>query len=152
MAEPTVQKGLPDWISNHIRRYRENPEEGHMWDASVAGYNAKVPTLLLTMTGRKSGRHLILPLIYGKTAKGYAIIASKGGAPAHPSWYLNLQAQPDVDVQVEAKKFKARAKTVTGPERAAIWKQMVGIYPPYEDYQKRTQREIPVVVLEPVTS
>jgi len=153
MAEPTVQPGLPAWISDHIRRYREsNGKDGHMWDASVAGYNAMVPTLLLTTTGRKSGRQLVLPLIYGKTANGYAIIASKGGAPAHPVWYLNLQAHPEVDVQVEAKKFKARARTITGPERAAIWKQMAQIYPPYEDYQKRTKREIPVVVLEPVTS
>ena len=93
MAEPSVQKGLPDWISDHIRRYRENPKDGHMWDASVAGYNAMVPTLLLTTTGRKSGRQLVLPLIYGKTAKGYAIIASKGGAPAHPRRIRN-QPQP----------------------------------------------------------
>jgi deazaflavin-dependent oxidoreductase (nitroreductase family) len=150
MAEPTVQSGLPKWISDHIERYRENPAEGHMWDASVAGYNAKVPTLLLTTTGRKSGRQLVLPLIYGKTAKGYAIIASKGGAPAHPVWYLNLQANPQVDVQVKDFRFQARARTATGAERAAIWKQMVEIYPPYTDYQKRTQREIPVVVLEPV--
>jgi proline iminopeptidase len=151
MAEPTVQPGLPKWIADHIRRYREsNGADGHLWDASVAGYNAMVPTLLLTTTGRKSGRQLVLPLIYGKTPTGYAIIASKGGAPAHPVWYLNLTAQPEVDVQVEAKRFKAKARTATGAERAALWKQMIGIYPPYTDYQKRTQREIPVVVLEPV--
>lgn len=153
MAEPTVQPGLPAWISDHIKRYREsNGADGHLWDASVAGYNAMVPTLLLTTTGRKSGRQLVLPLIYGKTPKGYAIIASKGGAPTHPVWYLNLQANPQVDVQVKDLRFQARARTATGAERAAIWTQMVEIYPPYADYQKRTQREIPVVVLEPVTS
>lgn len=153
MAEPTVQQGLPSWIADHIRRYREsNGADGHMWDSSVAGGKGLVPTLLLTTTGRKSGRRLVLPLIYGKTGKGYAIIASKGGAPAHPSWYLNLSAHPEVDVQVGAEKFKARTRTATGSERAAIWKQMAELYPPYEDYQRRTKREIPVVVLEPLGS
>jgi proline iminopeptidase len=80
------------------------------------------------------------------------IVASKGGAPAHPAWYVNLRAQPEVDVQVAADRFRARARTATGAERAALWKQMAEIYPPYNDYQKRTQREIPVVVLERIGS
>jgi deazaflavin-dependent oxidoreductase (nitroreductase family) len=150
MAEPTVQKGLPSWISDHIRRYREtNGADGHMWDASVAGYNAKVPTLLLTTTGRKSGRQLILPLIYGKTPKGYAIVASKGGAPAHPVWYLNLTAHPEVDVQVEAKRFKAKARTASARARGAL-KQMVGTIRPTR--VPEAHEAVPVVVLEPVGS
>ena len=80
---------------------------------------------------------------------GYAIVASKGGAPTHPAWYLNLCAQPDVDVQVEARRFHARARTASGDERTALWNQMVGIYAPYTEYQGRAEREIPVVVLEP---
>ena len=153
MSEPSIPKGLPNWIADHIRRYREsNGKDGHLWDSTVAGGKGMIPTLLLTTTGRKSGRKLELPLIYGKTAKGYVIVASKGGAPAHPAWYVNLRAQPEVDVQVAADRFKARARTSSGSERASLWKQMAELYPPYNDYQARTKREIPVVVLEPIES
>jgi proline iminopeptidase len=141
---------LPDWIRDHVRRYLEsNGADGHMWDSSVAGGPGLVPTLLLTTTGRKSGRKLMLPLIYGKTDGGYVVIASKGGAPAHPAWYLNLSEHPEVDVQVGPAKFRAHARTAGGAERSALWKQLAGIFPPYEGYQRRTAREIPVVVLEP---
>jgi len=140
---------LPDWIADHVRRYQQsNGADGHMWDASSVGGSGVFPTLLLTTTGRKSRRRQVLPLIYGKTPTGYAIVGSKGGAPAHPAWYLNLSADPDVEVQVGAEKFGARARTASGAERSALWKQMAAIYPPYEDYQRRTGREIPVVVLE----
>ena len=149
MAEPRPSE-LPAWIRDHIRRYQSNPAEGHMWDSTVAGGPGPIPTLLLTTTGRKSGKKQMLPLIYARTPKGYAIIASKGGAPAHPSWYLNLAAQPKVGVQVAAEKFEANARTASGAERETIWKQMAKIYPPYDDYQRRTKREIPVVVLEPL--
>jgi deazaflavin-dependent oxidoreductase (nitroreductase family) len=121
-----------------------------MWDSSVVGGPGLVPTLLLTTTGRKSGKPQVLPLIYGKTENGYGIVASKGGAPSHPDWYLNLTARPEVDVQVEARRFRARARTASGAERSTLWDQMVGIYLPYADYQKRTEREIPVVILEPL--
>jgi proline iminopeptidase len=142
---------LPDWIRDHIRRYVESDgADGHMWDSTVAGGSGLVPTLLLTTTGRKSGDPLTLPLIYGEAAGGYVIIASKGGAPSHPAWYLNLTAHPEVEVQVEAKRFRAKARTATGAQRAALWDQMVGIYAPYTAYQERTEREIPVVVLEPI--
>jgi proline iminopeptidase len=121
-----------------------------MWDASVAGGRGLVPTLLLTTRGRKSGAPRVLPLIYGKTPRGYVVVASKGGAPSHPAWYRNLSAHPEVEVQVGPQTFQARARTATGGERSALWKQMVEIYPPYDDYQRRTAREIPVVVLEPL--
>jgi deazaflavin-dependent oxidoreductase (nitroreductase family) len=138
-------------MRDHIHRYLESDgADGHMWDSSVVGGPGLVPTLLLTTTGRKSGKPQILPLIYGKTENGYAIVASKGGAPSHPAWYLNLTTHPDVAVQVEAKRFRARARTVIGAERLTLWDQMVEIYPPYEDYQKRTEREIPIVILEPL--
>ena len=147
MSEISVPAHLPDWIQNHIRRYLESDgADGHMWDLGGPGL---VPTLLLTTTGRKLGKPQLLPLIYGKTENGYAIVASKGGASSHPAWYLNLTAHPEVEVQVEAERFPARARTATGAERSALWDQMVKIYPPYADYQKRTEREIPVVILEP---
>ena len=149
MADPSLDE-LPDWIRDHVRRYlASNGADGHMWDSSARGGPGVVPTLLLTTTGRKSGRKLLLPLIYGKTPSGYAVIASKGGAPAHPAWYLNLVDHPEVDVQVGAAKFRAHARTAAGGERGALWKQLAGIFPPYDDYQSRTEREIPVVVLEP---
>lgn len=152
MPSSSLPAELPEWIRNHIARYLESDgADGHLWDSSVAGGKGMVPTLLLTTTGRKSGKSLLLPLIYGKTDEGYAIVASKGGAPTHPAWYLNLSANADVHVQVAAEKFRAKARVVSGEERAKIWSRMVEIYPPYTEYQARTKREIPVVVLEPVT-
>jgi deazaflavin-dependent oxidoreductase (nitroreductase family) len=150
MSHPDIPSALPDFIRDHLRRYLETDgADGHWW--TPPGGKA-VPTLLLTTTGRKSKQRQILPLIYGKTGNGYVIVASKGGAPAHPAWYLNLRANPEVKVQVAAEKFDARARTASGAERAALWKQMAEVFPPYDDYQRRTQREIPVVVLEPKTS
>lgn len=149
MSNPTIPDYLPDWIQKHLRRYLETDgEEGHLWDASLGGGSGMVPTLILTTTGRKSGKPLMLPLIYGEADGAYVVIASKGGAPAHPAWYLNLAANPEVQVQVKADRFQARARTVTGDERARLWDRMVGIYAPYTDYQKATKREIPVVKLE----
>jgi deazaflavin-dependent oxidoreductase (nitroreductase family) len=151
MAEISIPDYLPDWIRDHVRRYLESDgADGHMWDSSIAGGLGPIPTLLLTTTGRRSGRPLTLPLIYQETESGYAIVASKGGAPSHPAWYLNLTAHPEVEVQVVARRFAAKARTATGAERSALWDRMAAIYPPYTDYQARTEREIPVVVLEPL--
>lgn len=148
MAESTAPRELPAWIKDHVTRYlATNGEDGYLWDASVGGSKGMVPTLLLTTTGRKSGRELTLPLIFGRSGTDYVVVASKGGAPNHPAWYLNLDADPVVQVQVKADKFAARARTASEPERATLWKKMVQIYAPYEDYQKKTQRQIPVVVL-----
>ena len=149
MAEQRIADYLPDWIKDHLKRYIESDgADGHLWDASDAGGEGMLTTLLLTTTGRKSGLSLTLPLIYDKTDTGYCIIASKGGAPDHPAWYLNLVADPNVHVQVAADKFDAVARVAEGEERARLWEQMVGVYPPYTDYQAATEREIPVVVLE----
>ena len=151
MSETKIAANLPKWIGDHLRRYLESDgADGHMWDASLAGGSGLVPTLILTTTGRRSGQPLVLPLIYGETDNGYVVIASKGGAPQHPAWYLNLAAQAEVDVQVVADRFRAKARTATGEERAELWKKMVAIYAPYQDYQAKTDREIPVVVLERV--
>jgi len=152
MAAPNMSPPeLPPWIKDHISRYiASNGDDGYLWDASVGGGRGLVPTLLLTSIGRKSHRVLTLPLIFGESGKDYVIVASKGGAPEHPAWYLNLQATPTVDLQIKADKFKARARTATGEERARLWLMMVGIYAPYADYQVKTVREIPVVVLERV--
>jgi deazaflavin-dependent oxidoreductase (nitroreductase family) len=149
MAEPSGSKELPDWIKNHLARYvATDGEEGYLWDATLGGGKGMVPTLLLTTIGRKSGRELTLPLIFGTSGPNYVVVASKGGAPAHPAWYLNLDANPTVKLQVKADKFTARAHTANAQERATLWPMMVDIYGPYADYQKKTDRQIPVVVLK----
>ncbi len=151
MAESNIAADLPDWIKDHVARYlSSNGADGYLWDASIGGGKGMIPTLLLTTVGRKSGRVLTLPLIFGRSGPNYVVVASKGGAPAHPAWYLTLQATPEVQLQVKAEKFKARAHTADAAERAALWPKMVEIYGPYADYQIKTDRQIPVVVLTPI--
>lgn len=151
MAEVKTPVSLPKWIDDHLQRYlKSDGKDGHMWDSAIAGGPGPIPTLLLTTTGRKSGNPIVMPLIYGEADGNYVIVASKGGAPQHPGWYLNLAAKPEVEVQVLANRFRAKARTATGAERAKLWEKMAVIYPPYNDYQKKTEREIPVVVLEKI--
>jgi deazaflavin-dependent oxidoreductase (nitroreductase family) len=139
------------WIAEHIKLYQTDPEKAHHWDSSVAGGPGVLPTLLLTTIGRKSGEPRPLPLIYGEAGKSYVVIASKGGMPDHPVWFRNLEANPNCDLMVGAKKLKARARVAEGEERERRWKQLVAIYPPYADYQKNASpRVIPVVVLDPI--
>ena len=150
MAEANLPRELPDWMKNHIERYiATDGADGYLWDATMGGGKGMIATLLLTTTGRKSGRSLTLPLIFGRAGSDYIVVASKGGAPAHPAWYLNLEADPEVHVQVKADKFTAHARTAAADERAKLWSMMVDIYGPYADYQTKTEREIPVVVLTP---
>ena len=131
----------PGWQREHARRYVESGgQDGHIWEG--------VTTLLLTTTGRRSGQARTTPLIYGRDGDRYVVVASRGGAPQHPAWYENLAARPEVTVQVMADRFKARARTASAAERPALWKTMAAIWPPYDEYQARTTREIPVVVLE----
>jgi deazaflavin-dependent oxidoreductase (nitroreductase family) len=150
VADSNTSSEIDAWITDHLSRYlATDGEDGYLWDASVGGGKGLVPTLLLTTVGRKSGRKLTMPLIFGRSGEDYVVVASKGGAPQHPAWYLNLRDNPDVQVQVKAEKFAARAHTADAAERARLWPMMVEIYGPYEQYQTRTEREIPVVVLTP---
>ena len=138
------------WIAEHIELYRTDPEKAHMWDSTPLGGPGLLPTLLLTTTGRKSGEPRALPLIYGEAGGAYVIIASKGGLPNHPIWYLNLQANPDCELLVGPEVVSARARVAEGAERERLWKQMAEVYPPYNEYQERAGgRTIPVVVLDP---
>jgi deazaflavin-dependent oxidoreductase (nitroreductase family) len=139
MAEPQ----LPAWIAEHLKKYlATDGADGHLWNG--------VPTLLLTTTGRKSGAARTLPLIYGRDGDRYVVVASRGGAPDHPGWYKNLAARPSVRLQVAADRFAARASTAKGAERERLWRVMTHIWPAYDEYQKKTAREIPVVTLERV--
>jgi deazaflavin-dependent oxidoreductase (nitroreductase family) len=126
----------------HVRRYRETGGAvGHIWREGAT-------VLLLTTTGRTTGEKRTTPVIYAKDGDRYVIIASKGGAPEHPGWYRNLDKSPDVELQVKDEVFLARARTAKGEERERLWHKANEIWPHYDEYAKRTQREIPVVVLE----
>jgi proline iminopeptidase len=127
--------------------------DGHMYTINRPGSPPlTVPSLLLTTTGRKSGQSYLFPLFYGTTGKSYFVIASKGGAPEHPGWYRNILGNPNVSIQVGPDKMQAIARTATGEERERLWTQAVGFFPPYADYKvKAGDREIPVVVLDPVS-
>jgi len=126
----------------HVRRYRETGGEvGHIWRRGSK-------TLLLTTKGRKTGEPRTTPLIYENADDKYVIVASKGGAPEHPGWYRNLSNDPEVELQVKDEVFPARARTAEGEEREQLWKLAAQQWPDYDAYQTRTDREIPVVVLE----
>lgn len=139
--ERTPAARTPGWQQEHARRYIETDgAEGHIWNG--------VPTLLLTTTGRHSGEQRMTPLIYGEDSGRYLVVGSRGGAAQHPQWYLNLRANPEVHVQVKADRFPARARRANKAEKPALWAIMAKIFQNYEDYQKRTTRPIPVVILE----
>jgi deazaflavin-dependent oxidoreductase (nitroreductase family) len=126
----------------HVRRYRETGGEvGHIWKEGA-------PTLLLTTTGRKSGEKRTTPLIYARDGDDYLIVASQGGAPEHPNWYENLSKDPNVELQVLDEVFPARARTAEGDERERLWRRVNEVWPHYDEYQQKTDRVIPVVVLE----
>jgi deazaflavin-dependent oxidoreductase (nitroreductase family) len=129
------------WVAEHVQRYIDtNGEDGHLWKGA--------PTLILTTLGRRSGQPRRLALIYGKDGDRYVIVASKGGAEKHPEWYLNLLDNPEVQVQVLADRFRATARTATPEEHKALWPRMVEIWPDYDKYQAKTDRQIPLVILE----
>jgi proline iminopeptidase len=128
----------------HVRRYRETGGEvGHDWKRG-----SKI--LLLTTKGRKSGEPRTTPLIYENAGDAYVVVASKGGAPEHPGWYANLAKTPEVELQVRDEVFPAHARVADGEERERLWKLAAQQWPAYDDYAKKTDREIPVVVLERV--
>ncbi|HLY94467.1 MAG TPA: nitroreductase family deazaflavin-dependent oxidoreductase [Gaiellaceae bacterium] len=126
----------------HVRRYQETDgEDGYVWREGST-------ILLLTTTGRKTGEKHTTPLIYQLDGDNPVIVASKGGAPEHPGWFRNLSKNPEVEVQIKGDKFTARARTAEGEERERLWRLMKEIWPHYEEYQEKTDRRIPVVVLE----
>jgi deazaflavin-dependent oxidoreductase (nitroreductase family) len=142
-----------DWVAEHIKQYvATGGKEGHIWQGA--------PTLLLTVRGRSSGVWRRSALIYGVYPDGelaagdkrerYVIVASKGGAPEHPQWFRNLEVNPRVRVQIGDEEFDADARLATADEKPRLWSLMAGIWPDYDNYQLKTVRQIPVVVLERV--
>jgi deazaflavin-dependent oxidoreductase (nitroreductase family) len=142
MSEPGyMPPDLTLFGEEHIRRYLETDGAvGHEWNGA--------PTLVLTTTGRKSGQPRRSAMIYGQRGDAYVVIASQGGAPVHPNWYVNLVAEPNVEAQVRGERFPARARSAVGDERERLWALMTRIWPNFDVYQTRTERRIPVVVLE----
>jgi deazaflavin-dependent oxidoreductase (nitroreductase family) len=126
----------------HVRRYQETGGEvGYLWNG--------VPTLLLTTTGRRSGLARTIAIIFGRDGDDYLLVASKGGAPQHPDWYLNLMAEPEAKIQVRGERLPVVARTASEAEKPRLWKIMTELWPNYDVYQTRTERVIPVVVLSP---
>ena len=121
----------------HVRRYQETDGEvGYLWNG--------VPTLLFTTIGRKTGTPRTNPIIFTPVGDKYVIMASMGGAPKHPSWYLNLMANPEIDVQVKGDKFRARARTAESPEREELWAEAIKDWPNFDVYQSRTEHWQPL--------
>jgi deazaflavin-dependent oxidoreductase (nitroreductase family) len=124
----------------HVRVYRETGgERGYDWRGATI--------LLLTTQGRSSGQSRTTPLIHRTDDGRWVVVASKGGTPENPAWYENLRANPEVTIQVRGEEVPVRASTAEGEERSRLWSLMTEVWPPYDEYQARTDREIPVVVL-----
>lgn len=142
--DPATVKVSPEkWVADQARRYEEsNGTEGTDLNGS--------PCLLLDYQGRRSGEWLRTVLIYGRDGDDYLIVASKGGAPEHPLWYLSVQENPEVHLRVLGERFTARAETLSPQEKARVWPHLLDVYAPYADYQKKTDRDIPVVRLSRV--
>jgi deazaflavin-dependent oxidoreductase (nitroreductase family) len=127
---------------DHVKAYREtNGEHGYLWNGATA--------LLLTTTGRKSGQPRTSPLIFAQDGDDYLVVASMGGAPQHPQWYLNLTANPEAEVQVKGDVIPVTARTASDDEKPRLWKIVTEQWPNYDVYQTRTDRVIPLVVLSP---
>jgi deazaflavin-dependent oxidoreductase (nitroreductase family) len=144
MPEPgeQVTDSPQGWVARHIKRYVDSDgAKGHEWRPGVY-------TLLLTTRGRRSGTWRRTALIYGRDGDRYLVVASVGGSARHPAWYLNLTEHPQVEVQVGPERFTATARTAGPEEKPRLWELMTSIWPHYEGYQRKTRRDIPVVILE----
>jgi deazaflavin-dependent oxidoreductase (nitroreductase family) len=137
-----------EWQAEHLSKYLgSGGTQGHIIDLTAIGGLKFMTCLLLRHTGRKSGKVMYAPLIYGVIDGEVVIIASKGGAPEHPSWYLNIEGEATLEFQIATQAFRATSREPAGAERQRVWDFMVGLYPPYADYEKKTNREIPIVIM-----
>jgi deazaflavin-dependent oxidoreductase (nitroreductase family) len=143
VSEPTYQAPDLNLVgAEHVRRYRETGGDvGYLWNG--------VPTLVLTTIGRRSGQPRTSALIFGRDGDDYLVVASMGGAPQHPQWYLNLGAHPNAEIQVRAERLAVSARTAGDDDKPRLWRIMTDVWPNYDAYQARTDRTIPVVVLSP---
>ena len=146
-----IAKTRRDWKTEHMGMYlRSGGAEGHIVDLRDIGGHRLTTTLLLRTVGRKTGNTRITPLIYGDTGGEVVIVASKGGADAHPAWYLNIKDSNEVCFQIATQAFRGTWREPHGGERAAVWAFMVGVFAPYRDYQASTERQIPLVMISAI--
>jgi deazaflavin-dependent oxidoreductase (nitroreductase family) len=143
MSEPNYKSPDLDLVgADHVKRYRETDGEvGYIWNGVTA--------LLLTTTGRRTGTPRTSALIFGRHEGNYLVVASQGGAPTHPNWYLNLLETPNAEIQVRGEHLPVVARTASPEEKPQLWKVMTDLWPNYDVYQTRTDRSIPLVVLTP---
>ena len=128
------------WVAEQARRYEEsNGTEATDMNGS--------PCLLIDYLGRRSGEWHRTVLIYGRDGEDYLIVASKGGAPEHPTWFLSVRENPEVHLRVDTERFAARAEVLSKEEKARVWPHLLEVYAPYEEYQRNTDRDIPVIRL-----
>lgn len=128
------------WVAEQARRYEEsNGTEATDMNGS--------PCLLIDYLGRRSGEWHRTVLIYGRDGEDYLVVASKGGAPEHPAWFLSLRENPDVHLRVDTERFAARAEVLSKEDKARVWPHLLEVYAPYEEYQRKTDRDIPVIRL-----
>jgi len=138
----TLESAAHLFGDEHVRSYLETDGEiGYRWKEDS-------PIAILFTTGRTSGEQRTNPLIFGRDGDNVVLVASKGGAPEHPGWYRNLRKHPDAEIQIMGDRWRVRARDAEGGERERLWELMAGIWPHYDEYATRTDREIPVVVLE----
>ena len=143
-TEVAIANPIIKWMSR-VNTWAYRATNGRLGGTFRGG----APVMLLTTTGRKSGKLFTLPLLYLRDGDRIVTVASKGGMDHHPLWYKNLAADPNVDVQIGADLRRMRAHTASPAEKAALWPRLVAMYPDYAQYQKRTTRDIPVVILTP---
>jgi deazaflavin-dependent oxidoreductase (nitroreductase family) len=143
-----IAKVRRNWKDDHLGMYlRSGGAEGHIVDVSDIGGHKFTTTLLLELVGRKSGKTRINPLIYGDIGGEVVVVASKGGADHHPAWFLNIQDSKEIRFQIATQAFRGKWREPKGAERAKVWEFMVGVFPPYKNYQASTSREIPLVMI-----
>jgi deazaflavin-dependent oxidoreductase (nitroreductase family) len=146
-----LAKARRDWKTEHLDMYLgSGGVEGHIVNVSDIGGHKFTTTLLLKYVGRKSGKTIVTPLIYGDIGGEVVIVASKGGADHHPAWYLNVVESKELEFQIATQAFRASWREPKGAERAQVWDFMVGVFPPYTNYQASTSREIPLVMLSAI--
>lgn len=146
-----IAEARRDWKTDHLGMYLESGgAEGHIVDVSDIGGHRFTTTLLLKYVGRKSGKTMITPLIYGDIGGEVVIVASKGGADHHPAWYLNVRESKELEFQIATQAFRATWREPAEAERQKIWDFMEGVFPPYKGYQASTDRQIPLVIMSPI--
>jgi deazaflavin-dependent oxidoreductase (nitroreductase family) len=140
-----------DWKGEHIAMYLgSGGTKGHIMDLRDIGGHQFTTHCLIKYTGRKSGKTIITPLIYGDIGGEVVICASKGGADHHPNWYLNLRESKELYFQIATQAYRARWREPEGAERAKVWEFMQGVFPAYTTYQASTERQLPLVMMSPL--